>query len=102
MILTGVQSSIGPSLATYFGPSNMANFHNEEVDTIMKEVVNITDENLLKQKYNRLIEIYNGERPYVSLYYNKNTIIYNSSLIGDVSPTNYNIFYNFEKWYRQN
>ena len=102
MILTGVQSSISPNLTTYLGTNNMANFHNEEVDGIMQEVVNITEENLLKEKYNRLIEIYNGERPYISLYYNKNTIIYSSSLRGEISPTSYNIFYNFEKWYRQN
>ena len=102
MILTGVKSSISPNLNTYLGTDNMANFHNEEVDIIMQDVVNITDENMLKEKYNRLIEIYNGERPYISLYCNKNTIIYNSTLIGDINPTSYNIFYNFEKWYRQN
>ena len=102
MILTGVQSSISPNLTTYLGTNNLSNFKNEETEEIMKEITNITDDNLLKEKYNRLIEIYNNERPYISLYYNKNIVIYNTSLIGDVSPTSYNIFYNFEKWYRQN
>lgn len=102
MILTGVYSSISPDLTTYLGTNNMANFHHEEVDAIMQEVVNITDENLLKEKYNRLIEIYYEQRPYISLYYNKNTVIYHSSFAGDISPTSYNIFYNIEKWYRQN
>ena len=102
MILTGVQSAIGPNLTTYLGDNNLANFKNKETQLIMEEVSNISNENLLKEKYNRLIELYNNERPYISLYYNKNTIVYNSSLIGDISPTGYNIFYNISKWYRHN
>lgn len=101
LILTGTNVSIGPDLSTYFGNNNLANYQNEEVTSIINDLPNISDENMLKQKYKRLSEIYKTEVPYISLYFNRGTVAYSSNLIGELSPNNYNIFYNIDKWYRQ-
>ena len=66
MILTGVVRGYSPNLATYFGESNLANFQNEEVRNIINDVNNITDSKSLKERYERLIEIYDTEQPYIS------------------------------------
>lgn len=98
LIVSDVSAS--PNLMTYFGENNYANYSNKEVSDIMKEVSNSTDENILKEKYKRLKEIYKTDVPYISLYFNKNVAIYNTSLAGEVNPNWYNVFYNIEKWYK--
>ena len=101
MILTGVYTPYSPDLTTYFGENNLANFNNQEAKNIIKEVNNITDEKLLKEKYNQLINIYKEEMPYIYLYTNRKTLVYSLNLLGEVTPNNYNIFYNIGSWYRQ-
>ena len=101
MILTGVYTPYSPDLTTYFGENNLANFNNQEANNIIKEVNNITDEKLLKEKYNQLINIYKEEMPYIFLYNNRKTLVYSLNLMGEITPNNYNIFYNMGSWYRQ-
>lgn len=101
IILTGVIRGYSPTLLTYFGHENLANFNNEEVNRIIQEIPNITDNKILKEKYNRLIEIYETEQPYISLYYNRNSIIYTPNLMGKIEANIYNIFYNIGGWYRE-
>ena len=100
MVLIESEVSASPYLGTYFGENNYANYSNKEVTDIMKEVSNSTDENVLKEKYKRLKEIYKSDVPYISLYFNKNVAIYNTSLAGEVNPNWYNLFYNIENWYK--
>lgn len=92
--------SPSPNLDSYFGDSNLANYSNEEVSSIMSEVKNTTDENVLKEKYKRLIEIYKSDIPYISLYFNKYIVAYNSSLVGEISPNWFYQFYGIEGWYK--
>lgn len=101
MILTGVIRGYSPNLTTYFGDNNLANFKNDEVSNIMKDMSNITDNRVLKEKYNRLIEIYETEQPYISLYYSRNSIIYTLNLMGTIEANIYSIFYNIGSWYRE-
>ena len=100
MVLLTSNVSANPNLSTYYGSNNFANYNNNEVTTILKEVNNTTDENILKEKYKRLKEIYENDVPYISLYISKNVIIYNTNLAGEVSPNWYNPFYNVESWYK--
>ena len=100
MVLVATDVSISPDLSTYFGDDNLANFDNSEVSEILKTVNNSTDENVLKDKYKRLKEIYKTEVPYISLYFSKNVALYNTSLAGEVSPNWFNPFYNIENWYK--
>lgn len=101
MILLNSNYSYSPSLNKYFGDSNIANYKNEEVDKLLEEIQNSTDENEIKEKYSRIVEIYNDEAPYISLFFNQNTMIYSLNLKGNISPNSYNLFYKIESWYRE-
>ena len=92
--------STTPDLTTFFGGGNLANYTNEEINNIMQEVKNTTDENVLKERYSRLIEIYRTEIPYLSLYNNKYVVAYNSGLVGDLTPNWFSSFYGVEGWYK--
>ena len=98
--LCGINLSPSPSLETFFGQNNLSNYANEEVNNIMSEVKNTTDENILKEKYKRLIEIYKTDIPYISLYSNKYIVAYNSGLVGEISPNWYYLFYGIQDWYK--
>ena len=101
MILLGTRGTFNPDLTTYLGQGNYSNYTNDELNTILSEVKNIQDGNLLTEKYNRIYEIYKTDMPFVSLYFNRNTLCYSPYLMGEITPNCYNIFYNIEKWYRQ-
>lgn len=100
LILCGITLSPSPNLNTFFGEGNLSNYSKEEVSDIMDEVKNTTDEKILKEKYQRLSEIYKTDVPYVSLYNNKYFIAYNSGLVGDINPNWFYQFYGIEGWYK--
>lgn len=100
MILTGVYNSYSPNLTTFFGENNLQNYNNEEMNKLLSEVKTITDENLLKEKYKRIVQIYEEEQPFISLYRNKQTIVKSQNLAGEISGNNYFSYYNLENWHR--
>ena len=95
-----VTLSPSPNLNTFFGDGNLSNYTTDEIKTIMEEVKNTTDENILKEKYKRLEEIYKNDVPYISLYNNKYTVVYNTNLVGEINPTWFYQFYGIEGWYK--
>ncbi|MGN1270836.1 MAG: ABC transporter substrate-binding protein [Clostridia bacterium] len=100
IILTGNIIPIYPDLTSYFGEGNLSNYNNQEINEILKEINSIESEELLKQKYNRIYEIYKEEIPFISLYNNSNFLLHKKALKGDLSNNWYNIFYNIENWYK--
>lgn len=102
ILLTGVNVGLNPNLNRYFGTGNLANFNSSEAMSLINDVYSITDENLLKEKYISIQNIYQEEKPYIGLYFNKSTVIYSKSLIGTVSNNWYSYLYNVENWYRKN
>lgn len=100
MILTGVTLSVSPNLETFFGDGNLANFSTEELSSIMNEVKNITKEDLLKEKYIRIRQIYNDEMPYIGLFSNYYEVASNWTLKGSIPANWYNIFINIDNWYK--
>ena len=100
-ILTGLQLGYSPNLNTFFANGNLANYYNDEVNEIMNIVSNTSDDGLLHEKYSRLYDIYLEEVPYIGLYRDTDIIIYNQSLVGNITPNSFNIYHNIEKWYRQ-
>ncbi len=98
--LCSMTLSPSPNLTTYFGEGNLANYSNEEVTSIMNEVKNTTDEQVLQEKYTRLSELYKTESPYISLYNNKYIVAYNSGLVGEITPNWFYQFYGIEGWYK--
>lgn len=100
-IIAGMECGFSPNLETFFGENNLANYNNEEMNNLLMEVSNTNDENTIKEKYNRIYEIYLEEAPYFGLFRETDYIIYNQSLVGNLKPNVFNIFQNIEKWYRQ-
>ena len=101
MIITGVNNGYSPDLTYFFGKDNIANYENEEMTSILNDIKNISDRDMLTEKYNRIIEIYEDEMPYICLYRNKEKVVYSIRLTGEVTPNNYSVYHNFENWYRQ-
>ncbi len=100
MLLTGVYNSYTPEVQFFLGENNLQNYMNEEMNNLLTEVKQITDENLLKQKYQRIIEIYQEEQPFLSLYRNKQTIVKSQNLSGEVTGNLYFSYYHLENWHR--
>lgn len=101
VILTGITLGYTPSLRTFFGDNNLANYYNQEVLDLMNEASNTTDENILYKNYNRIYDIYLEEVPYIGLYRNTDIIVYNQGLVCNLTANSFNIYHNIEKWYRQ-
>lgn len=100
LALFGKNISANPDISTYVSGDNFANYENQEIDPILEETKNITDEKVLKEKYSRIEAIYYDEQPYISLYNNYYVVAYSTSLRGNITSNWYNIFYNFENWHK--
>ena len=96
-IITGTTTSANPSIETYM---SMCNFNNEELNNLMAEVKNITKEDLLQEKYKRIREIFNEQKPYIGLYSNYYAVESSWSLRGNVNANWYNIFIDINNWYK--
>ena len=101
MVLISSHYSYSPSLNKYFQENNAANYENEEMKNLKNQMEDLKDKNELKQIVSKMVEIYNEEVPYISLYYNTNTMLYTPHLKGSIKPNSYNLFYGIETWYRQ-
>lgn len=102
MILTGKITGLSPDLTSYVGEGNLSNFTESEMEELLKEISDLTEnETELETKYNRMIKLIERDVPFISLYFNRNTVIYTQDLKGKISPNYYNIFYNIEDWVRQ-
>lgn len=101
IILTGVYNGYSPDVSYFVGENNISNYKNVEVQQLLNDMSNIVDENLLKEKYDRIIEIYEEEVPNICLYRNKGKVVYSMKMTGNFNPNNYTAYYNFANWYRQ-
>ena len=100
-IITGLECDFSPSLEFFFGNNNLANYANEEISNLMNEAKNTNDEYILYNNYNRIHDSYLEEAPYVGLYRETQSILYNNGFIGNIIPNSFNIFYTINQWYRQ-
>lgn len=100
IILCSTDLSISPDLSTFFGENNLANYSNDEINSIMNEIKNTTDETKIKELYLKLEKIYKTEIPYLSLYNNKYTVAYNTEISGNVTPNWFYQFYNINSWHK--
>ncbi len=99
--IVGIKTGFSPSLETFIGDDNMAQFHNDEISEILTEINNGVDDKTLQNDYNKIFDIYLEEAPYIGLYRTVDTIIYNQNLVGNVRANAFNIYNNIELWYRQ-
>lgn len=101
VMITGIHTAFSPKVTTLFGENNLANYSSENLTNIIYEIKNTTDYVKQKENYNQLYDEYLASFPYIFLYRNTGSVVYNQTLCGKISPNNYAIFYNIEKWYRQ-
>lgn len=100
LILTGNIISTNPNLSTYLGDGNLSNYYNNEVINILEDLNSITQSENLKTKYKEIINIYEEEIPFISLYFNANITLYHNNIKGNMNHNWYNIFNNIDEWYR--
>lgn len=98
LALLEMSMGVSPDLTLFVGEGNLFNYSNQGNESILEEIKETKDENLIKEKYNKLLEIYKTDLPYISLYFSNSTLIYNSKLVGTITPTWYNLYYNIENW----
>lgn len=96
-IITGTTVSANPSIETYIGACS---FNNEELNNLMSEIKNISKEDLLKEKYTRIREIFNEQKPYIGLYSSYYAVASSWTLRGNVTANWYNIFIDIDNWYK--
>lgn len=101
IIITGIENSFNPNVEYFYGKNNLAQYENEEIINIINEIPQIEDDNLLQEKYNKIIEAQNKDCPYIGLYRNKEQLILNQNVNGEFVPNNYNIFYKIWTWYKK-
>lgn len=100
ILVTGKISSFTPNLDSYFGEYNLANYTSNSMNDVLNEIKFISNETTLADKFKEVLSIYETDVPYVSLYRNKNNVIYSEKLNGEIVCNNYNYLYNIETWYR--
>ena len=99
-IITGITRDLTPNLETYFCSSNYANFNNDELNKIMNELKNISKEDLLQEKFIRIRQIFNEQKPYIGLYSDYYSVASSWSLRGNIITNWYNIFIDINNWYK--
>ena len=90
-----------PSLDLYFEKNNISNYDGKNIINKMNQIEQENIEDKKRILLNEIIDEYNTEVPYISLYYDTYTIVYSNNLIGEIEPNSYNVFYNIENWYRE-
>ena len=73
---------------------------NDELNSLISEVKNITKADLLKEKYEKIRQIFNEQKPYIGLYNSYYAVTSSWSLKGNVTANWYNIFINIANWYK--
>ena len=100
-LITGIECDFTPSVDYFFGDNNLANYHNDEMTSLINETKNTNDENVIYNNYGRIFEIYLEEAPYIGLYRETQSIISSNGVIANIIPNSFNIFYTVNQWYRQ-
>lgn len=101
LLLTGIYNGYSPDLNYFYGEGNISNYNNEQVNIILSDIKNITNQKLLQENYKNLVNITKEDCAYIGLYRNKNSMLISNNVVGNFEPNNYNIFYNFDSWNRE-
>jgi len=75
-------------------------FRDKNIRAEITKIASIENKAILKQDYEKIIDKYYEEKPFISLYFNSYIILHNNSMKGDFSGNWYNIFYNIDTWYK--
>lgn len=100
-LIAGLHTGFSPKVTALFGENNVSNYSSENLTNIMNDIKVTSEYKKQAENYNKLYDEYLNNFPYIFLYRSTNSVVYNQTLCGKISPNNYSMFYNIEKWYRQ-
>lgn len=92
LILKKQTTTITPDISQYFSE--------EKMKKQIKQANEIENKQILKQKYQQILNEYKEQMPFISLFFDSYIILHNNKLKGDFSGNWYNIFYNVDGWYK--
>lgn len=92
LILKKQTTTITPDISQYFSE--------EKMKKQIKQANDIENKQILKQKYQQILNEYKEQMPFISLFFDSYIILHNNKLKGDFSGNWYNIFYNVDGWYK--
>lgn len=92
LILKKQTTTITPDVSQYFSE--------EKMKKQIKQANEIENKQILKQKYQQILNEYKEQMPFISLFFDSYIILHNNKLKGDFSGNWYNIFYNVDGWYK--
>lgn len=72
----------------------------EEINKTIKEVENIENSNIYREKIKEILEKNNTEIYLITLFKNPIYIVHNNTIQGDFSGNWYHLFYNINDWYK--
>jgi len=96
-----MQTGYSPKITTLFSEGNVANYYSDNLSAIINDIRKTTNYNIQQENYIKLYDEYIKDFPYIFIYRETDSIIYNQTLCGKITPNAYSIFYNIDKWYRQ-
>lgn len=101
VLLSGIKTGYSPKITPFFNNNNLALYSTDKITQILNDIRNTTDYAIQQENYKKLYDEYLNDFPYIFLYRETDSIVYNQTLCGRITPNSYSIFYNIEKWYRQ-
>ena len=78
--------------------SNYFNFYDDEITANIKKFNSSTTKQMRQCYANELQTILKNKLPFVSLYYRNNVLISDENVVGDIKPTQSNVYNHIEKW----
>ena len=75
-------------------------FQDEELKQYIINSYSVENKEVLKERYNKIIEQYEEKLPFMGLFFNSYIIIHHSKVKGNFDGNWYNMFYNIDTWYK--
>lgn len=95
-----VRNSYSPDVSSFYSETGYSKYSNQEVKEILESVKTANDD-IIKEQFVKLGNIYLEDAPFISLYRNTSTLILSGGLVNNITPNASDNFYSIDKWYRK-
>ncbi len=104
MVLTGWHFSLIPDLSFAFHSTqesmgNFIGYSSEDMDSLLEAAFFAPNRQEKEMAWHSIQDYLQEELPYISLFYKEKAVLYRTTLRGELSPTQYNIFNGIETAY---
>ena len=87
---------IAPNLDTFLGEENTSNYKRTEITETLEKIKTTNEDSQIL--YEQIEKYYLEDIPFISIAFNKEIMLYNTKIHGNVIPNWYQIFNHIEKW----